>query len=49
MGRKVTTTKEDLMTVVNLLEDSGIKYWIDGGWALIYWQENRQEFTEILI
>lgn len=33
MGRKEGTTKEDLMTVINLLENAGIIYWIDGGWG----------------
>lgn len=28
------TTKEDLMAVINLFEDAGIKYWIDGGWGV---------------
>ena len=28
MGRKETTTKEDLMTVINLFENAGITYWI---------------------
>lgn len=32
MSRKEITTKEDLMTVINLLENAGIIYWIDGGW-----------------
>lgn len=32
--RKDMTTKEDLMTVVNLLESAGITYWIDGGWGV---------------
>ncbi|MDD4564636.1 MAG: aminoglycoside adenylyltransferase [Eubacteriales bacterium] len=34
MGRKEITTKEDLMTVINLLENAGIIYWIDGGWGV---------------
>lgn len=34
MGRKEATTKEDLMTVINLLENAGIIYWIDGGWGI---------------
>ena len=34
MNRKEITTKEDLMTIINLLEDSNIKYWIDGGWGV---------------
>ncbi|BDF32908.1 hypothetical protein CE91St62_09740 [Lachnospiraceae bacterium] len=32
MGRKEATTKGDLLTVIDLLEDAGITYWIDGGW-----------------
>lgn len=34
MNRKEITTKEDLMTIINLLKDSNIKYWIDGGWGV---------------
>lgn len=34
MGRKETTTTEDLMTVINLMKTSGIPYWIDGGWGV---------------
>ncbi len=34
MGRKEATTKEDLMTVIDLLENAGILYWIDGGWGV---------------
>ncbi len=34
MNIKEITTKEDLMTIINLLEDSNIKYWIDGGWGV---------------
>ena len=34
MSRKEITTKEDLMTVINVLENSGITYWIDGGWGV---------------
>lgn len=34
MSRKEVTTKEDLMTVVSLLENAGISYWIDGGWGV---------------
>lgn len=34
MAKKETTTKEDLMMVINLLEDSKITYWIDGGWGI---------------
>ena len=34
MCRKETTTKDDLMTVINLFENAGITYWIDGGWGV---------------
>lgn len=34
MAKKETTTKEDLMIIVNLLEESRITYWIDGGWGI---------------
>lgn len=34
MSRKEITTKEDLMTVLKILENLGIKYWIDGGWGV---------------
>ncbi len=34
MGRKEITTKEDLMTVIGILENAGITYWIDGGWGV---------------
>ena len=34
MGRKEATTKEDLMTVICILENAGITYWIDGGWGV---------------
>ena len=34
MDRKEITTKEDLFTVINLLENANIKYWIDGGWGV---------------
>lgn len=34
MSRKEVTTKEDLITVINILENAGITYWIDGGWGI---------------
>lgn len=34
MSKKEVTTKEDLMTVINILENAGIIYWIDGGWGI---------------
>lgn len=32
MNRKEMTTVEDLITIINLLENAGMIYWIDGGW-----------------
>ena len=34
MGRKEITTKEDLMKVIELFENTGITYWLDGGWGV---------------
>lgn len=34
MPKKETTTKEDVMTVIKILEDAGITYWLDGGWGI---------------
>ena len=34
MGRKEITTKEDLMKVIELVENTGITYWLDGGWGV---------------
>lgn len=34
MQKKEHTTKEDLMTVIKILEESNITYWIDGGWGV---------------
>lgn len=34
MSKKEITTKEDLMAIVNILENAGIIYWIDGGWGI---------------
>ena len=36
MGRKEITTKEDLMKVIELFENTGITYWLDGGWGTGY-------------
>ena len=36
MGRKEITTKEDLMKVIELFENTGITYWLDGGWGVIF-------------
>lgn len=34
MNRKGMTTIEDLLAIINLLENTGIIYWIDGGWGV---------------
>lgn len=34
MLKKDFTTKEDLMTILKILNDSNIKYWLDGGWGV---------------
>lgn len=34
MIRKETTSIEDLMTIIKLLEEANITYWIDGGWGV---------------
>ena len=34
MNRKEITTKEDLMKVIELFENTGITYWLDGGWGV---------------
>ena len=34
MSKKEITTKEDLLKILNLLEDSNIKFWLDGGWGV---------------
>lgn len=34
MAQKETTSPEDLMTVIKILEDAKIPYWIDGGWGI---------------
>lgn len=34
MNRKEITTIEDLMTIINLLENANITFWIDGGWGV---------------
>ena len=33
MNNKEITTKEDLMKVIELFENTGITYWLDGGWG----------------
>ena len=34
MSRKEVTTKDDIMTVIDILENAEITYWIDGGWGV---------------
>lgn len=34
MEKKETTTLEDFMTIIRILEESNITYWIDGGWGI---------------
>lgn len=34
MARKETTSPEDLLTVIRILEAANIPYWIDGGWGV---------------
>lgn len=34
VSKKEEATKEDLMTVIKILEETGIRYWIDGGWGV---------------
>lgn len=43
MRKKEVTTKEDLMTVINILENANIVYWIDGGWGIdiLYGEQTR--------
>lgn len=34
MAKKETTSQEDLMAIIGILEEAGIPYWIDGGWGV---------------
>ena len=34
MIKKETVTKTDLLKVLDLMEASGIQYWLDGGWGV---------------
>ena len=43
MGRKEITTKEDLMKVIELFENTGITYWLDGGGSCCGRQKKRTE------
>ena len=48
MSRKKVTTKEDIITVIDILENAEITYWIDGGWGVDI-LAGKQEIIEILI
>lgn len=34
MVKKETTSPEDFMTIIRILEEANITYWIDGGWGI---------------
>lgn len=34
MIRKETVTQDDLLKVLDLIENMGIRYWLDGGWGV---------------
>lgn len=34
MDKKETTSPQDFMKVIGILETSSVKYWIDGGWGI---------------
>lgn len=34
MAKKETVTQEDLFEVLDLIEQLGIRYWLDGGWGV---------------
>lgn len=34
MAKKETTSSEDLITIIAILEKANITYWIDGGWGI---------------
>ncbi|MGG7078599.1 nucleotidyltransferase domain-containing protein [Clostridium sardiniense] len=34
MEKKETVTQEDLLKVLNLIDNTGISYWLDGGWGV---------------
>lgn len=34
MPKKETVTRDDLMRVIRMMDGSGIKYWLDGGWGV---------------
>lgn len=34
MVKKETVTLDDLRNVLDLIENTGIRYWLDGGWGV---------------
>ncbi len=44
MSKKETTSKENLIAVLDLLEALNIKYWVDGGWGvdILTGKQNRE-------
>lgn len=34
MSKKEITTKKDLLKILQILKDSNIKFWLDGGWGV---------------
>lgn len=34
MEKKETATKEDLLKVLEIIDNTGIRYWLDGGWGV---------------
>ena len=35
MAKKETVTQEDLFEVLDMIEQLGIRYWLDGGWGAV--------------
>lgn len=44
MAKKETATKADLWRVLDLMEELGIRYWLDGGWGVdvLYGRQTRE-------
>ncbi|MBQ6808941.1 MAG: aminoglycoside adenylyltransferase [Firmicutes bacterium] len=44
MEKKELVTKENLLQVLDLLDASGIRYWLDGGWGVdaLFGQQSRE-------
>ena len=49
MIKKETVTKTDLLKVLDLMEASGIQYWLDGGWGVDVLSGNRPGSTGMWI